>query len=748
MNKFSRTFHFVLIVVFFILFLFIIDGVSFGQGQAAVIVHYVEGHPLEKNFAYDVKSFLSVFDGDGEPVNGLTKDNFSLTEDSKTMEVIDVLSAKEVPLNIVFVFDTSGSMRGRAVKDLRMAGQEFVARLGDEDKISVIGFNEKISTLIDFSSDHQKVMRSINQIDAILNAGTCLYDAAYEAVQKSATLPMGRRAVILFTDGIDENFSGGLCSIHTLEDVVELASNGQTRVPIYTMGLGNKINQNNLQRLALLTGGKYLFSASPEGIGTLFADLTNQLNSEYMVSYLSNAAPGQHSLIVTVDSEQVQDQDSRKFLLPDFPINIKIMSHRDGQSVIGKQIITASFTGSGAVVDHVRFIINDTFIRVDDEYPYSIEWDFTGDSAGEQRIIVVAEDATDQLIDQEEIIVYVTMPTEELRIQPTKGEDLLMGLNENSNDETALGGGKFPFVLGGGLLLIVMVLFFVLRKKQDKTNNTLKDSSLAKLIIEASDDKKLVGKEIEIGKTRISIGRSYENDIFFSKDTPVSREHAVIEQKGQVFFLSQAITTDLKGNIKYPKYGTFVNEEKLEENSRLLKTGDEIRLGKRVRLKFVSRFNSPSNFSESATMDEIGVVTIDLENDTVDMNLPKKHNKPEEQFINTKEDLNIGDITQEDISLDDENNQEALIFESDQTMEDFYSIENRNEDTLELQFSDDETATFGFGAVKNDPEEPLTSVKKTLEKKGSILNDISYPDETFDSGKTLIDQVFPDDTLF
>ena len=43
-------------------------------------------------------------------------------------------------------------------------------------------------------------------------SGTCLYDAAYQAVEMASTTPPGRRAVVLFTDGKDETASGEQCS--------------------------------------------------------------------------------------------------------------------------------------------------------------------------------------------------------------------------------------------------------------------------------------------------------------------------------------------------------------------------------------------------------------------------------------------------------------------------------------------------------------------------------------------------------
>ena len=69
------------------------------------------------------------------------------------------------------------------------------------DKVAVISFNSTIKTLIDFTSEHGSATQQIRAMDAEPNSGTCLYDAAYKAVQMSAGLPKGRRAIILLTDG-------------------------------------------------------------------------------------------------------------------------------------------------------------------------------------------------------------------------------------------------------------------------------------------------------------------------------------------------------------------------------------------------------------------------------------------------------------------------------------------------------------------------------------------------------------------
>jgi predicted component of type VI protein secretion system len=111
--------------------------------------------------------------------------------------------------------------------------------------------------------------------------------------------------------------------------------------------------------------------------------------------------------------------------------------------------------------------------------------------------------------------------------------------------------------------------------------------ALAMLTVIASDDPAMLGQRFEITQRRTTLGRKADNDIIFPKDSPVSRHHAVIEERGGGLFLREVEEMDEKtGRPKRPTYGTFVNETDVNGQEILLQHGDEIRLGKRVKLKF------------------------------------------------------------------------------------------------------------------------------------------------------------------
>lgn len=103
------------------------------------------------------------------------------------------------------------------------------------------------------------------------------------------------------------------------------------------------------------------------------------------------------------------------------------------------------------------------------------------------------------------------------------------------------------------------------------------------LTVAASDDPQTIGQRFEITKSVTRLGRKADNDIVFHKDSPVSRHHAVIDERHGNLLFSEVVTLE-DGQPRRPVYGTFVNEKPLDRPV-FLKNGDMLRLGKRVRLR-------------------------------------------------------------------------------------------------------------------------------------------------------------------
>ena len=195
--------------------------------------------------------------------------------------------------------DSSGSM-GAAADTLKKAAKLALTNTPDNSFFSVIQFDEKVKLLQDFTQNISAISYAIDQYK-VNPLATCLYDAAYTAVETLSKAPAGRRAVILFTDGKDEKSNGlGPCSQHTYQDLTTLAN--QMQVPINTIGLSDatsKINTVELDSMASSTGGFSAISGQAD-LSQAFTKIMDALKAQWMAETVVYPIQGQNDATLSV----------------------------------------------------------------------------------------------------------------------------------------------------------------------------------------------------------------------------------------------------------------------------------------------------------------------------------------------------------------------------------------------------------------------------------------------------------------
>ena len=587
----------------------------FADGGVDLIVHYIEGSPLSDKVGYSVSISLSALQSNGSAITGLSKDDFRITEDSHQVEIDQINTSNNLPINVLVLLDTSGSMQGSPIQDARNAAAGFLLNFNEQDQVAAATFNEQFNYISDFTNDNQQLSNKVNQINAVDLASTCLYDAAYSAVQKMATVESGRRAVILLTDGQDYK-SGSTCSVHTLDDVINLASEGSTRVPIYIIALGNEVDEKSLQRLAEMSGGIYQYTPSSNQLQNAFNNLSSQLRTQYILSYTSNSAPGAHTVAVEMKYDNQVVQDTRSFTLPALAQTLTIISPTDGQEIKGTSKLAISISGSGETIEKVVFYLGDDIIGSDTTIPYELDYEFNNDQLGAGIISATAVNSEGENIVSSQVNVNIIEAASSSPITITKS------LLDN----------PLYLVLGIFGIVATAAVIIILSKRKKKSepvfadtfelreNNKSDDSrtidfseyshdekhenneTLAILSILFSDDVAMIGQQLNITHFPSKVGRGASNDIVISsKDVAVSRDHILLEKRGNSIILLEMISKDERGNPKYPTYGTFVNERSIRDQTVTLNEGDEIRLGSRFKMRFNSIVSSTG--SEDKTID-------------------------------------------------------------------------------------------------------------------------------------------------
>ncbi len=275
---------------------------------------------------------VTVRDANGVPILNLGSDRFEIIEDGRTSFPPSEITTHVNPdavISIVMVIDISGSMEGKPVEEAIRAANALLDQLSTQDRAAIIAFADEVKSLdpadleegkeLGFTTDKNAVRNVVNFLDTKIGWDTPLYDAIYKGVKMAATEPVGKRAVVVMTDGRDErdNAQGvpvkDAGSLSTPDDPINEAN--RYNIPIFSIGLGDQIDTKYMTRLAERTGGLYQQAPQPEELTPLFEEVVNQLKTQYVLHYDSTVERdgNYHSLMVRVNLPQGQDFDETKF---------------------------------------------------------------------------------------------------------------------------------------------------------------------------------------------------------------------------------------------------------------------------------------------------------------------------------------------------------------------------------------------------------------------------------------------------
>lgn len=256
---------------------------------------------------------VSVFDRNGIYIPGLGPENFKVFENGVEQEVA-YFGTTDVPFTVFIVLDTSNSALYK-IEEIRAAATAFVDQLKPQDSVMVVTFDSNVNVLTDVTNDRQKIYKAINR--ANFGGATRLYDAVELSLGKRLDKVEGRKAIVLFTDGVDtESFRATYDS--TLRDAAEadalifpiyyntfLATRGigggngpMTSTPTLGIpGMGGRVpkglrsedytrGRQYLDDLAELTGGRvFRPESTPGGLTSAFEGIAEELRRQYNVGY-------------------------------------------------------------------------------------------------------------------------------------------------------------------------------------------------------------------------------------------------------------------------------------------------------------------------------------------------------------------------------------------------------------------------------------------------------------------------------
>ena len=254
-----------------------------------------------------VQLFFNVKDKHGALIPNLTKNDFEIAEDGKPQTIKYFTAESNLPLTLGMMIDASGSQRN--VIDMeKEVGAAFLKQiLTDKDEAFVISFDITVDLLQDFTRDTHRLQAALNKAKVNVDyssggipgmgggpvpqrgnsPGTLLYDAVYLSAHDMLSKEVGRKAMILLTDGQDEG------SRLKIQDAIEAAQKADAIVYVllcadrgFYGGFGGYSGEGEMRKLTEQTGGRVINVGNKfDKLREAFDQIAAELRSQYNIGY-------------------------------------------------------------------------------------------------------------------------------------------------------------------------------------------------------------------------------------------------------------------------------------------------------------------------------------------------------------------------------------------------------------------------------------------------------------------------------
>lgn len=254
-----------------------------------------------------VSLYCSVHNKQNGLVSNLEKNDFDLAEDGKPQTIKYFNRETDIPLTIGLLVDTSNSQRNLIDVERSAASAFFTSVLKKKDAAFLIEFGADSELLQDLTGSPRLLREALSQLR--LNGGvsggitpgtiptkprgTVLYDAVYLAAHDMLSKEVGRKAIILITDGEDEG------SDLNMKAAIEAAQKADTIIYgiLYVdRGFYGPFNMGYsgasvLKQMAEETGGRMFEVSRRNSLDSIFTQIQDEMRTQYLIGYTpTNAA--------------------------------------------------------------------------------------------------------------------------------------------------------------------------------------------------------------------------------------------------------------------------------------------------------------------------------------------------------------------------------------------------------------------------------------------------------------------------
>jgi len=269
----------------------------------------------------EIRATVTVADANGLAVTGLRDSSFSVYEDDKARTPITVEPNTPI-VHVSLALDYSGSMGaldGKVIMDMEQAARRFVDLMNPKDWAEVIKFGNTVSNVTKakgLTNAKSDLTKAIDDRSAIPDrSATRLFDAVYQAISNTAEQPRSR-AVVVMTDGIENRSEVARSATEVINHALAKG------VPVFTIGLGDEVDEPVLTTIAVQTGGMYYSAPDSDDLMGIYRKIAGVLKNQYIVTYESAACQPdstgsqEHELEILVVDGAASGQGAKRFVCP------------------------------------------------------------------------------------------------------------------------------------------------------------------------------------------------------------------------------------------------------------------------------------------------------------------------------------------------------------------------------------------------------------------------------------------------
>jgi Ca-activated chloride channel homolog len=244
---------------------------------------------------------VSVMDRQGRFIPDLKQEQFQIFEDGIEQPIAYFESA-EKPFTVALMLDTSDSTRFK-LKDIQDAALEFIEQLRPDDRVIIAAFDRNLAFLAEATSDRRVLTTAIHRVTT--GGSTSLYDAIDAMINKKLNRIRGRKAIVLFTDGVDTaskeatyestlRFALELDALvypiqyDTLTGLNEQAKDMNAQIVTAkgeTLKVAYARAERYLRAMADKTGGRFYYAGTLKRLREVFTAIAQELREQYSIGY-------------------------------------------------------------------------------------------------------------------------------------------------------------------------------------------------------------------------------------------------------------------------------------------------------------------------------------------------------------------------------------------------------------------------------------------------------------------------------